>query len=340
MAKDFLENLFDSIDLIFTNKLGDLNYDKTEQCTIQEVKGNNEYYVSNGAAKYVAYAQNDAQYKEGDSVYVTIPQGNYNNQKLIIGKHAATDTTATDWVSPMENFVNITGRINSPHRKVGLIANNPDEKIVHIWTDTRKEPYTGYDRLCLTADFSTAFKDLVIDGSYGIILTGEIEDARLETEIADLSKKWNEELTNLGSDASDEDKQKINDKYSNLLQKIKEKYQNIGITIDDNVQSFACLLDVKDMIGNPYDFGVPFMQEKLFEVEPTSKISKLALYFYQGPISDQTWNPNLITNNNNLYSEEENDYEKINFIYDNKNPQLSSNTRLRVDLWVVSSSFQ
>ena len=96
MAKDFLENLFDSIDLIVTNKLGDLNYDKTEQCTIQEVKGNNEYYVFNGAAKYVAYAQNDAQYKEGDSVYVTIPQGNYNNQKLIIGKHAATDTTATD----------------------------------------------------------------------------------------------------------------------------------------------------------------------------------------------------------------------------------------------------
>ena len=75
MAKDLLENLFDSIDLIVTNKLGDLNYDKTEQCTIQEVKGNNEYYVSNGAAKYIAYAQNDAQYKEGDSVYVTIPQG-------------------------------------------------------------------------------------------------------------------------------------------------------------------------------------------------------------------------------------------------------------------------
>ena len=85
--KDLLENLFESMDLLISSRMKDLNYDKTELCTIEEVKGNKEYYVSNGAAKYVAYAQGDAEYKQGSSVYVTIPQGNYNNQKLIIGKY-------------------------------------------------------------------------------------------------------------------------------------------------------------------------------------------------------------------------------------------------------------
>ena len=73
-----------------------LGYDKTELCTIEEVKGNNAYYVSNGSAKYVAYAQNDAIYDERDSVYVTIPGSDYNNQKLIVGKHTAGKSRSKD----------------------------------------------------------------------------------------------------------------------------------------------------------------------------------------------------------------------------------------------------
>jgi hypothetical protein len=135
MAKDFLENLFESIDLIVTNKLGDLSYDKTEQCTVIEVKGNKEYYVSNGAAKYVAYAQKDAEYKEGDSVYVTIPQGNYDNQKLIIGKHNNSNSTATSWISPMENFVNVTGNICSntlSKDETGLVINSNSHQVIQL----------------------------------------------------------------------------------------------------------------------------------------------------------------------------------------------------------------
>lgn len=287
MAKDLLENLFDSIDLIVTNKLGDLNYDKTEQCTIQEVKGNNEYYVSNGAAKYVAYAQNDAQYKEGDSVYVTIPQGNYNNQKLIIGKHTAKKSAATDWVSPMENFVNITGSINPSHAKAELIANNPNINYVKIWGDSEKV-WTGYDRLCITGDFSTNFAELVIDGSYGLMLTGTIEDSRLEDELAKLSSDMNKEIADLGPSATDKQREEIIAKYRKKEQEIKDKYKSGSVPLEGNTNNFACLLDTKDMLGNPYLFDVPFRQEKLFAVEPTSKISNLALYFYQGLSSDQT----------------------------------------------------
>lgn len=314
MAKDLLENLFDSIDLIVTNKLGDLNYDKTEQCTIQEVKGNNEYYVSNGAAKYIAYAQNDAQYKEGDSVYVTIPQGNYNNQKLIIGKHTAKKSAATDWVSPMENFVNITGSINPSHAKAELIANNPNINYVKIWGDSKKV-WTGYDRLCITGDFSTNFAELVIDGSYGLMLTGTIEDSRLEDELAKLSSDMNKEIADLGPSATDKQKEEIFAKYRKKEQEIKDKYKSGSVPLEGNTNNFACLLDTKDMLGNPYLFDVPFRQEKLFAVEPTSKISNLALYFYQGLSSDQAWKPNIITANNYITTEDENGYQKENFTY-------------------------
>lgn len=341
MAKDLLENLFDSIDLIVTNKLGDLNYDKTEQCTIQEVKGNNEYYVSNGAAKYIAYAQNDAKYKEGDSVYVTIPQGNYNNQKLIIGKHTAKKSNAEDWVSPMENFVNITGSINPTHEKAGLIANDnrgitekngksilTDRQMVSFWTDTRTEPYSNYDRLCISADFSNSFDDLVIDGSYGIVLTGTIEDTRLENEVAELRKQIKSVETN--NSYSDEVKKQKVVALEKKIDEVREKYKAV-----EGEKSFACVLDAKDMMGNPYDFGVPFRQEKLFAVEPTSKISNLALYFYQGNVNVPIWKPDLITNNNYLATEDENSYRKINFDYDEETQrEIGFDTTSVADLFV------
>ena len=185
-----------------------------------------------------------------------------------------------------------------------------------IWQQSEKaEPITGYDRLCITGDFSTNFEELVIDGSYGLMLTGTIEDSRLEDELAKLQADWNKELQNLGNDASQKQKDEINVKYRKKEQEIKDKYKNTSIEIDGKPKTFACLLDTKDMLGNPYLFDVPFRQEKLFAVEPTSKISNLALYFYQGLSSDQTWKPNIITANNYITTEDKNGYQKENFTY-------------------------
>lgn len=300
MAKDFLENLFDSVDLIVTNKIGNLNYDKTEQCTIIKVRGNNEYYVSNGSAKYIAFSQNDIKYREGDSVYITIPQGNYNNQKLIIGKHTSKESESIDWVSPMENFVNITENINPNYEKVGLIANDENIQFIEIWRDTSGKIYTQYDRLCLTGDFSTLFnEDLVIDGSYGLILEGTIKDTKLDFEILELEKQ-KEEINNNKIYTQEIKNQKINNINKEII-KIKEKYN-----ISKQEQKFACVFDSKEMLGNPYCFDVPFKQEKLFFIEPTSEISNLRIIFYQGLTADQKWNATFTNVNNELIAVKEN----------------------------------
>ena len=301
MAKDFLENLFESIDLIVTNKLGDLSYDKTEQCTIIEVKGNKEYYVSNGAAKYVAYAQKDAEYKEGDSVYVTIPQGNYDNQKLIIGKHNNSNSTATSWISPMENFVNVTGNICSntlSKDETGLVINSNSHQAIQLWADTSNRTYTQYDRLCLTGDFSTQFSDIIIDGSYGLLLTGTIKDTRLDKELKEIDKQIKAIYDN--DEYSAEVKKEKLVELNKKAQDARDKYKING------EKEFMCFFDAKDMLGNPYDFSVPFRQEKLIEVEPTSEISNLALYFYQGLSDDKTWNPTFIDVNNELVEVDQN----------------------------------
>lgn len=283
MAKDLLENLFDSIDLIVNNKLMNLNYDKTERCSIETVRGNNEYYVSNGATKYVAFSQNDTKYKAGDSVYVTIPQGDYNNKKLIIGKYDSETKDEANWVSPMENFVNITenlceqgGNLNA--EKWALNANDPNNIIKRLWTDKSENVYSGYDRLCITGEFLTSFKEEVINGSYGLILTGNIEFG--------------------------------------------ENNQESGIipgTSQEKKVNFACLFDEKDMIGDPYSFDTWFNQEKMFEVEKNSKISNLELYLYQGKVGiGQDWEKDILINDFDKHGE----YKFANWKYDSNNEPI------------------
>lgn len=245
--KDLIEELFQSMDLIIDSKLNRLNYDITELCSIEEVKGNNEYYVSNGSAKYIAYAQGDNKYSEGTSVYVVIPQGDYNNQKLIVGKYTKTDSSSNKWVSPMEDFINITGNVFSGFGKYGLIANNDNEFIKEIGIIPNE--YTQYDRLCISADFSNSLSDeMVIDGTYGLMLVGEKSDGK----------------------------------------------------------DFVCILNSSDMVGNPYDFSVPYNQQKMFVLSETDKISNLRLYFYQGLSDNNTFTKTFYDINNNLVDVAEN----------------------------------
>jgi hypothetical protein len=58
-----------------------------------------KYTVSTGSAKFVAYSTEPG-YKVNDPVLVTIPQGNYDNQKIIIGKQVDDTTTPMVYKSP------------------------------------------------------------------------------------------------------------------------------------------------------------------------------------------------------------------------------------------------
>lgn len=285
MANDFLENLFGSIDLIVNSRLNKLNYDKTEVCTIEQVKDNGEYLVSNGSSSYDAYAQGNAEYRRGTQVHVTIPQGDYNNQKIIIGEYKKNVQSSQKWVSPIDEFVNVSGNIISDTRRQGLIANSENTPYTKlIWSDTSGKSYSGYDRVCISADFINDLQEeeKVVDGSYGLILIGDLisdnADDRLkeiEDKIKELENKRQADIEKVSDDNpfKDDEIKLINEAYDKKLSLLNE--QKMGL------YSLCCVLSTNDMIGNPYAFSEPFNQQILFNINEKARITNLKLYFYR-----------------------------------------------------------
>jgi hypothetical protein len=198
MATDtsaMMENLLTAIDIIAEKKVESLPYDKTLLCTI--VSANNaargEYSVTDGTSTFLAYSDNTT-YKENLRVYVTVPNGDFNNRKIIKGKYVSGEGEYYTYVSPLDNFLDITGNIygyrNSDEtnvaitNKVGLIANDIVTPEILLWSigkDSTTPVLGGHDeqltelnlsqytRLGLGGSFITRLNN-VITGQYGLRL--------------------------------------------------------------------------------------------------------------------------------------------------------------------------
>lgn len=85
-SNEIAENIFKSIDIIIQERLFNLNFDKTITCIIEDNSEykNGKYLVSYGESKFYAYTESGV-YSKGDSVYVLIPMGDFNENKFIIG---------------------------------------------------------------------------------------------------------------------------------------------------------------------------------------------------------------------------------------------------------------
>ena len=99
------EDIFTAIDLIVGKRLEEISYDITKPYTIKEVKENGEYVVYDTSMIFTAYSTED--YKVDDRVYVTIPNGDFNSTKIIIGKEKEYGETGKpyDYVSPEEAII-------------------------------------------------------------------------------------------------------------------------------------------------------------------------------------------------------------------------------------------
>ncbi len=165
-----MENLFKAIDIITQERLTNLGYDKTIKATITDDSNadKGEYTVSDGSSDFVAYS--NVKYSVGTIVYVIIPQGDYDNTKLIVGKY--TDENSTyNYVSPSDDFLDITHNLvtNVPV-DAALLANDPDDRFITVWKADGLN-YQGYNRLALKGNFRTWLSSLdVINGTYGLIL--------------------------------------------------------------------------------------------------------------------------------------------------------------------------
>ena len=178
MGIDYGEILCTAVDEIITARMQGLAYDITKLCTIVDDTNSyqGKYVVSDGTARYEAYST-DNNLKKGNSVLVTIPNGDYSMQKIIKGRVAATDTTPFRYTSPLDTMISIKSEFTDTviGKNEGLTANNSNEQIsgviYSIGSTQALTGISGFTRLGVSANFKSLLSNFdVVSGSYGIKL--------------------------------------------------------------------------------------------------------------------------------------------------------------------------
>ena len=244
MAFD-VEQLFQSIDIILTQRLQDVNFDKTIICTIVDDsdKKNGCYIVSDGTIKFKAYVS-DATYKKDDQVRVSVLNGDFSEKKFITGRYTGDEnSTPITYKSPLESIIPITDNLvtetlNHNQGVNGLTANSNIIQM-ELWRadltsnqEFRDLQSNGiYNTLTIKADFKTLLSHYdLMSGNYGLRLDLFIQPS-----------------------------------FDNPTQRIR-KY----ITLDSS-----------EMMGNPYSFSVYSTQAKKVDIVSTGVIAEMVLWLYQ-----------------------------------------------------------
>lgn len=142
------DTLFEALDIIINKRIEAVQKDKTILCTVEDNSNakKGEYIVSNSAAKFTAYSENTT-YRKGQNVWVLIPEGDYNNEKHIIGKYASDSTNPYIWVDPMDSYANMTGNILYTYdfTEDGLIANLSKPKDIFSGAEVNSIAIENFD---------------------------------------------------------------------------------------------------------------------------------------------------------------------------------------------------
>ena len=247
--EDNIKKLFDAMDIIAAQQVKNLQFDKTVKCSITDDSKSDkgEYTVTDGSSTFKAYSES-TKYSNGASVYVNIPNGDYNNKKIITGRY---DQDRVDYNTndPEKSYIDITQNlISNSIGETGIVANGEKTQIT-IWDsgdnfskkleeekdNTKKDEgikYKAYKKMLIKAKFKNYLSQRnVILGNYGI---------RVDI---------------LG-----------------------EKKNTAEQTVED---WYIFKLDSSSMIGDPYKFEVGFEQKLLFDLDPDVNITRVRVVLYQ-----------------------------------------------------------
>lgn len=185
MSTNYSEQIFQSIDTIISQRLNEVSFDKTEICEIvsQDKDNVNKYWVSNGSLKYEAYSiDENRKYLANQKVYVTIPQGNYDLRKLIIGSYSADETNENLYVNPFNHLVTsssheVSDIIITTNTSGNSTSNFKDLNIRFNYSNTIDFDYIGLEFGLDTSSLQDTYK-----GTYSIELQiYNNEDEQLNT---------------------------------------------------------------------------------------------------------------------------------------------------------------
>lgn len=176
MGEEFTENLFQSIDTIVKARLASLPYDKTIECEVvnADESFDKKYIVNYQASNFTAFSLGPT-YKVGDLVYVSVPLGDYTQDKFIINKKYEEESTVVKKL-PFLTFTK-NNNLSSPalqNREFYLETNGNQEKEntnIYTYTNFYGENYAaGYTRLGLKIGIKVGINSDMISGEYGVKL--------------------------------------------------------------------------------------------------------------------------------------------------------------------------
>lgn len=286
---DVAEQIYGAIDILVNERLRSINFNTTIDATIVDASRAKEgrYKVKDETARtFIAYS-NQTDYKENDNVLVTIPNGDYTEQKIIIGKKVGgAENTTFKYTSPLSTMIPIVRCTLSGDQREYHMWANQDERILTtpiLQQDFSNNPIMGYTRLGLTADFSSWLKELnTIEGSYGIVCTCAFSKKGLAGD------EENQDLFVFEPVTANEsfDKSKIYYTYNTETEKYVKAY------IDENAFQ-------QDITYYTHQLK-PLEANKAFETA-------------QGEFE------NTVSNDNNLEDEDASGFEFVNFLLDSNN---------------------
>lgn len=237
------EVICQAVDQIITSKLQGLEYDITKLCTIVDdtQKSQGKYVVSDGSARFEAYTA-DQSLRKGNSVLVTIPNGDYKMQKTITGRVSADNTEPFNYTSPLDNMLKMTSNILNDIEVIygdnpGLLANDEGSlqgtMVGPIYSISEPGEFAGFTRLGIGANFRSWLSEFgVVSGTYGLKMLV----------------------------------------YTDTI-------SSPGVPQKNTV--YELTFNTEDMIGNPYQFDTYFYQEKVFDISSIDNINQIDIYFYQ-----------------------------------------------------------
>lgn len=284
--------VLESIDIIVNKRLEGLEYDKTELCTIVDVSRASEgiYTVSNGSARFKVYSS-ITDYKEEQKVYVTIPKGQYNEQKFITGAQVEEDEQNYNYVTPFDSFVPISDnllecesneKIDNP--KVYILKKEDgwgDVKMKHLEANLIEDSMVVYEE-----EQQNGGDQYLCNYYFGLTANGGEE----RKKIAEYSfnKSTNGVDVLLSSTATGFTRLGLKADFKTLLNDIDVRKGTYGLevyiySVNDNQEEEVTpyVFYSSKMIGNPYKFPDWFQQEIVFDISKVSRISRIVVEFFQ-----------------------------------------------------------
>lgn len=185
------EQLLQAMDVMMDNKVSQLKYDKTIQGEITKVVNldSGEYKFRYNNNIFSVFASDVTQtYEVGDEVFVTVPEGDFSNKKIIVGAVTGASLGAAQQTELKNVIVEVSPEFETlcnctiPDSNWGLVAGKGQPMTLMTGAgapnqEAFRQYGSQYEYIQISADFRTELESTHTKGNYGLRVTFEAEDA-------------------------------------------------------------------------------------------------------------------------------------------------------------------